>query len=87
MFPRNDTALRAYIAGLDKVIQDHAAELAAKAVRGKVRAITNYFRRVGRAALMNEVTRADFDRVQWAAKKKTVAPPTPAANQEKSGKQ
>jgi hypothetical protein len=50
-----------------------------EAIFEKLRAITNYFRRVGRAALMDEVARADFDRVKGTAKKKTL--PAPAAEE------
>ena len=50
-----------------------------------LRAITSYFRRMGRAALMGEAARADFDRVTGVAKKKNV-PAVNATDQQSAAK-
>ena len=40
----------------------------------KLRYMTSYFRRIGRAALMQDAARADFDRVARVARVKKAAP-------------
>jgi hypothetical protein len=57
-----------------------------EAILDNLRAITSYFRRVGRAALIGEAARADFDRVAGVAKKKAIAPaPDGDADDKKTG--
>ena len=66
--------------------QVRAERVKREAILDNVRAITNYFRRMGRAALMDDVARADFDGVKGVAKKKAVVP-SPAVEKESGNEQ
>ena len=76
-------AIEAFAGGIARRGKERGSNRARKMERDaameKLRHMTSYFRRIGRAALKQDAARADFDRVARAPKAKRAGPPAPAS--------